>query len=162
MLCSRTIKGFDTVRVPAQNESRAKENLISLRRKVAAAMRYCWLVLGFGLLFASLLALTSLLLRSPTARADVAGLPAAEMFTTYLAPVSVPIQARQEPGPKQKPKPSKSAPGQAQQGRVGPSKLPKITVCHHTKDAERPVVTITVNEHAWKAHAKHGDTQQAC
>jgi hypothetical protein len=125
-------------------------------------MRYCWLVLGFGVLFAFLLALTSLLLRSPTARADVAWLPAAETFTSYLVPGLVSIKSRQETGPKQKAKPSKSAPSQAQQGRVGPNKLPKITVCHHTKDAERPLVTITVNEHAWKAHAKHGDTREAC
>ncbi len=38
----------------------------------------------------------------------------------------------------------------------------KKTICHHTKSAKNPTVTITISEKAWPAHQKHGDTPGAC
>ncbi len=38
----------------------------------------------------------------------------------------------------------------------------KIVICHHTGSETNPVVTIDIDEHAWPAHAEHGDTQGAC
>src|SRR6516165_5544532 len=38
----------------------------------------------------------------------------------------------------------------------------KVTICHHTHSKKHPFVTITVSQHAVKAHLKHGDTLGAC
>lgn len=38
----------------------------------------------------------------------------------------------------------------------------KVTLCHHTHSKKHPQVTITVDQHAVKAHLKHGDTLGAC
>lgn len=38
----------------------------------------------------------------------------------------------------------------------------KIVICHHTHSKKHPQVTITVSQHAWKAHQRHGDTLGAC
>lgn len=38
----------------------------------------------------------------------------------------------------------------------------KVTICHHTHSKKHPQVTITVDQHAVKAHLKHGDTLGAC
>jgi hypothetical protein len=38
----------------------------------------------------------------------------------------------------------------------------KTTICHHTHSRKHPAVTITINQNAWLAHQRHGDTQGAC
>jgi hypothetical protein len=38
----------------------------------------------------------------------------------------------------------------------------KVTICHHTHSKTHPTVTITINQHAWPAHQRHGDTMGAC
>jgi hypothetical protein len=38
----------------------------------------------------------------------------------------------------------------------------KVTICHKTKSAKNPQVTITVSSRALKAHLKHGDTLGPC
>src|SRR3954451_22957378 len=38
----------------------------------------------------------------------------------------------------------------------------KVTICHHTHSKKHPFVTITVSQHALKAHLKHGDTVGPC
>jgi hypothetical protein len=38
----------------------------------------------------------------------------------------------------------------------------KVTICHHTHSKKHPTVTITINQHAWPAHQRHGDTMGAC
>ena len=38
----------------------------------------------------------------------------------------------------------------------------KVTICHHTHSKKHPTVTITVSQHAWPAHRRHGDTLGAC
>ena len=38
----------------------------------------------------------------------------------------------------------------------------KVTVCHRTHSKKHPSQTITISQHALKAHLKHGDTVGAC
>jgi len=38
----------------------------------------------------------------------------------------------------------------------------KVTICHHTHSKTHPTVTITISQHAWPAHQRHGDTMGAC
>jgi hypothetical protein len=38
----------------------------------------------------------------------------------------------------------------------------RITICHHTHSKKHPFQTITINIHAWPAHARHHDTLGAC
>jgi hypothetical protein len=38
----------------------------------------------------------------------------------------------------------------------------KVTICHHTHSKKHPFVTITVSQHAWAAHQRHGDTLGPC
>jgi len=38
----------------------------------------------------------------------------------------------------------------------------KVTICHHTHSKTHPTVTITISQHAWPAHKRHGDTIGAC
>jgi hypothetical protein len=45
---------------------------------------------------------------------------------------------------------------------VGPPEGHKVTICHHTSSETNPTVTITVDEHSWPAHQRHGDTVGAC
>ena len=48
-------------------------------------------------------------------------------------------------------------------GLTGTGPLPsRVTICHHTHSRKHPSHTITINSHAWPAHARHGDTLGAC
>lgn len=38
----------------------------------------------------------------------------------------------------------------------------KVTICHYTHSKKHPAVTITISQHAWPAHQRHGDTLGAC
>jgi hypothetical protein len=38
----------------------------------------------------------------------------------------------------------------------------KVTICHYTHSKKHPAVTITISQHAWPAHRRHGDTLGAC
>lgn len=38
----------------------------------------------------------------------------------------------------------------------------KVTICHHTHSQKHPFRTITVSQHAWPAHQRHGDTLGPC
>jgi hypothetical protein len=38
----------------------------------------------------------------------------------------------------------------------------KVTICHRTHSKKHPFVTITVSQHALKAHLKHGDSVGPC
>jgi hypothetical protein len=92
---------------------------------------------------------------------DSAGMSTSELPVGALGPVGPVPLAQRPPKTEHKPKPTKSAAG-PKQGKARANKLPKITLCHHPKDAGHQPVTISVNEHAWKAHEKHGDTRAAC
>jgi hypothetical protein len=92
---------------------------------------------------------------------DSAGMSAPELPVEALGPVG-PVARVQKPSKTEhKPKSAKSAAG-PKQGKARANKLPKITICHQSKEARDQAVTISVNEHAWKAHEKHGDTRAAC
>jgi hypothetical protein len=94
-------------------------------------------------------------------RVDSAGMSTLELPVGALGPVGPVPLVQKPPKTEHKPKPTKSAAG-PKQGKARANKLPKITLCHHPKDAAEQPVTISVNEHAWKAHEKHGDTRAAC
>jgi hypothetical protein len=38
----------------------------------------------------------------------------------------------------------------------------RMLICHHTHSKKHPYHQITISSRAWKAHARHGDTQGAC
>jgi hypothetical protein len=92
---------------------------------------------------------------------DSAGMSTPELPVGALGPVSSVRLAQKPHKTEHKPKQTQSAAG-PKQGKVRASKLPKITLCHHPKDAGDQPVTISVNEHAWSAHEKHGDARAAC
>ena len=48
-------------------------------------------------------------------------------------------------------------------GLTGTGPLPsRITICHHTGSKKHPSHALTINRHAWPAHARHGDTLGPC
>jgi len=52
--------------------------------------------------------------------------------------------------------------GASTSGQTASAAQYKITICHHTHSKKHPNVTIRINNKAWPAHQRHGDTMGAC
>jgi hypothetical protein len=136
-------------KVPARTVSYRQTRRVAIHRSALTL----FILLIIPLAWAACVPLTAAL------RVDSAGMSVPKLPVGALGPMGPIARVQEPPKIEHKPKPAKSADG-PKQGKA--NKLPKITICHHPKEAGDQPVTINVNEHAWRAHEKHGDTRAAC